>query len=511
MRTGAEYEASLRDGRRVWIVGEGPVEDVSTHPASRAMVEHYKAWYDRHIDPAWQEVLFAPDETGTRRPVAYTLPRSSDDLRRMGKFFSATLFLSAGNVTHTPAYGNLIALGILHTAQEYGRSAEQVANAEAYRQSISATGRFLTFSSGGATIGHRLREDPEGRPALRIVKETDTGLVLRGQIGMHTSPAYAEDVYVGVGCGVDYESHRVTFVVPVNAPGVTVVCRKPAARYENAFMAPLSSRYDELDGQMWLDDVFVPWDRVFFVPVPGQPDTKAPDTIAYWLFWHQLYAWLAKAEFTLGLALACTDAMGLRENQPSLEHLVDLMEGVQTVRSCQTAAETDPEFTSAGYCMPRQVHVAAGSLAMLKARQHLTETLRILPGSSMVVAPSDADIAAPQMAAGFEEAFGGGRYTALQRSALLQLAWDHVSSGLDGRESAFELHANGGASAWRVRLRRHFDDYNRLANAILDQLDIDMPPVDLSDLGQAQSIPRRVVTPPAEPPAFDTGSTRDEA
>ena len=39
MRTGAEYRESLRDGRRIWILGEGRVDDVTTHPATRAMVE----------------------------------------------------------------------------------------------------------------------------------------------------------------------------------------------------------------------------------------------------------------------------------------------------------------------------------------------------------------------------------------------------------------------------------------------------------------------------------------
>ena len=51
--------------------------------------------------------------------------------------------------------------------------------------------------------------------------------------------------------------------MPVDAPGVTTICRKIAARDANPFVAPLSSRYDELDGQMWLDDVLVPWERVF--------------------------------------------------------------------------------------------------------------------------------------------------------------------------------------------------------------------------------------------------------
>ena len=51
MRTGAEYRAALRDGRKVFVMGEGPVDDVTTHPATKAMVEHYADWYDRHFDP----------------------------------------------------------------------------------------------------------------------------------------------------------------------------------------------------------------------------------------------------------------------------------------------------------------------------------------------------------------------------------------------------------------------------------------------------------------------------
>ena len=321
-----------------------------------------------------------------------------------------------------------------------------------------------------------------------MIRETDAGLVLSGRVGMHTSPAYAEDVYVGAHSGVDRDGHRATFVVPVAAPGVTVVCRKVSARHGNPFLAPLSSRFDELDGQLWLEDVLVPWERVFLTEA-------SPDPIAAWCFWHQLYAWLAKAEFTLGLALACAHAMGLKDHEPTIEYLMDLVVDVQTVRSCQTAAELDPDRSVEGYCVPGRVHVAAGSIAMQKARQRMSEILRIVPGSSLVVAPSDKDLTSPEIGPGLEESFGGGGYTALQRAALLQLAADHVSSALDGRESAFELHANGGLMAWRARLRRAFPDYDALANGVLQALSVDMPEIDLSSL-RAMALPvRRPVTP----------------
>jgi 4-hydroxyphenylacetate 3-monooxygenase len=292
----------------------------------------------------------------------------------------------------------MIALGVQASVEERGVSAEQIADAGRYREMIASTGRFLTFCGGAPTIGARMREDPAERTALKLVRETDGGIVVRGKIGMHTSPAFAEDVYVGSLCGLQVDRHRATFIVPVNAPGVTTVCRKRAVRDENPFVAPLSTRYDELDGQMWLDDVFIPWERVFLLG-------ESPEPVVRWLIWHHLYGWLSKAEFTLGLALALTHAMGLVKHDQTIEHLVDLAIEVQTVRSCLTACERDPRFTETGYCVPNHAHLAVGGIAILKARQRMAEILRIVPGSSLVVCPSDKDLAAPEVAAGLADSF----------------------------------------------------------------------------------------------------------
>jgi aromatic ring hydroxylase len=493
MRTGAEYREALRDGRRVWVLGEGLVEDVTTHKATCAVVEEYALWYDRHLDPAWQDILIAPRSAGREATAwAYVVPKTSDDLIGIGRSFAKTLFVSAGNLTHTPAYGHLIALGVLTAVQERNVSEKQIADASAYRALIARTGRFLTFCGGAPPIGFRMREDPRERVALRVVRERDGGVVISGRVGMHTSPAYAEEVYIGALNGVEIGEHRASFIVPVAAPGVTTVCRRIAARGAGRFVAPLSQRFDELDGQMWLDEVFVPWERVFLVE-------PTPEPIATWLLWHHLYGWLAKAEFTLGLALALADAMGLKEHEQTVEYLVDLVVEVQTVRSCLAAAERDPTLTAAGHCVANHTHLLPGGLAILKARQRISEILRIVPGSSVVVAPLDSDLADPGIAAGLEETFGGGGYSATQRAALLQLAADHVSSALDARESAFELHASGGVPAWRGRLRRAFPSYNELANAVLRAIDMAMPEIDVGAIPAAPLAPRRVNTAPQPP------------
>jgi hypothetical protein len=118
------------------------------------------------------------------------------------------------------------------------------------------------------------------------------------------------------------------------------------------------------------------------------------------------------------------------------------------------------------------------------------------PGASRGALSGDLSSLAGCLAAGLEESFGGGGSTALQRSALLQLAADHVASALDGRESAFELHANGGIPAWRSRLRGYFSRYDELANGVLRALSVEMPTLDFSDLREIPMQPRRPVTPP---------------
>jgi aromatic ring hydroxylase len=490
MRTGADYRAALRDGRKIVIMGGGEIEDVTAHPATAAMVAQYAAWYDRHGDPEWAGTLLRPDGT----PWAFVLPRTAAEVAAIGRSIAKTTFLSAGNITHTPHYGHLIAMGVLAAAETQNAAPHYISNAAAYREGVARDRRFITFCGGAPIIGQRLQPNPADRVPVKIVRETDRGMVVRGRLGMHTSPAYAEEVYVGTLTGLQIDGQPIGFIVPVAAPGVTTLCRKPAAREANPFLAPLSSRYDELDGQMWLDDVLIPWERVFAVD-------PAPEAIPRWLRWHHLYGWLAKAEFTLGLALALADAIGLKEHDVTVEYLVDITAEVQTVRSCIAAAEFEPEFTPSGYCVPNHAHLAAGGISLFKSRQRISELLRIIPGSSLVVAPADSDLAIPELAEGLEESFGGGGYTARQRSALLQMAWDHVSSALDGRESAFELHASGGLPGWRHWLRRSFKDYDRLANAVLDTIGIDMPAIDAGGIGTAAVAARRAVGPPPGEPA----------
>src|ERR1700723_3518514 len=62
--TGAEYLASLRDGREVYIYGER-VKDVTAHPAFRNAAASIALLYDALHDEKTKAVLTAPTDTGS--------------------------------------------------------------------------------------------------------------------------------------------------------------------------------------------------------------------------------------------------------------------------------------------------------------------------------------------------------------------------------------------------------------------------------------------------------------
>ena len=258
-------------------------------------------------------------------------------------------FITGGNMTHTPGYGALIALGMLNVLTRLNNSPQEIEAAKAYRESLANSGRFLTFAGGGPLIGTRLHREESERVALRLVSESAEGIVISGKVQMHTSTPFAEDLLITGRDELPPGSGRwLWFIVPVNAPGIRVVARRTVAKHKNPFLSPLSSRFDELDSQVWLKDVFIPRDRVFTAERLNQ---NRRQSLTSWLIWHHSYGWLAKAELTLGLALSLTEVMGLRENPATIEQLVELTVNVQTTRTCMTASELEPETTDSGYAL----------------------------------------------------------------------------------------------------------------------------------------------------------------
>ena len=73
--TGAEYLASLNDGREVYVYGER-VDDVTTHPAFRNAARSIARLYDALHDPKTKDLLTSPPiPARAATPTSFSAPR----------------------------------------------------------------------------------------------------------------------------------------------------------------------------------------------------------------------------------------------------------------------------------------------------------------------------------------------------------------------------------------------------------------------------------------------------
>jgi 4-hydroxyphenylacetate 3-monooxygenase len=107
-RTGAEYIASIRDDRTVYIDGQR-VADVTEHPALRATVRSIAHLYDLSMSPEHRETMTFPSPA-TGEPVnkSFLMPRTAEDLaarRRAHRLWAdATFGLLGRSPDHVPGF-----------------------------------------------------------------------------------------------------------------------------------------------------------------------------------------------------------------------------------------------------------------------------------------------------------------------------------------------------------------------------------------------------------------------
>jgi 4-hydroxyphenylacetate 3-monooxygenase len=273
------------------------------------------------------------------------------------------------------------------------------------------------------------------------------------------------------------------FSFPVAAEGVRLVARQASSHGPSPTEFPLSTRYDELEATVILDDVFVPWEDVF-VYRDVELSNRFFDGHVMWLAFHHLARILGRVEYTIGLALAVTDALNTNRNPAVQNVIVDMIFHAETIRAALAASCAQATISDAGVAVPHMRSLAAGTKYALENRASFADTARTLAGFGSMLAPLPADFDDPDVGSWLTQSYGGGTWTGRQRAWLLHLVRDHLASALDGREAAFESLASGGTHLWNMRVRVGYERYEELATRAMGAVDGDVPEMDFGHMRQ---------------------------
>ena len=445
LKTGAEYLESLRDGREVWLRGER-VADVTAAPGLGRGAQTLAALMDRQHEPRRRDGL-SFEEDGERFSMSFLLPRSPEDVRRRGAAFYEWAKWSGGMLGRTPDYKNSSVMAFAGAAEflnENGGARDFAANMRAYYQEARREDHVLTHTlvnpQFNAELARQGRSSPE--VALRVVRETDAGIVVNGARLLATLGPLANEIEVFPSTLLKASEENIpfafAFTLPIDSPGLRLICRDSYDEGKPAFDAPLAARFEEMDAVVIFDEVLVPWERLFMYQDPLLCNRAFAETNAVVHMMHQVACGkLAKAEFVVGLLCAMARASGKDRDMNVKGQIAEAMWIAETVRALLFSAEQQTEQDKWGLHIPKRRPLDTSRNLFPRLYPKLMETVHMLGSSSLMATPCEADFG-NAIAGDVEKYFQLLNLGSRDRVALFRLAHDLAVSGFGNRQVLYE-------------------------------------------------------------------------
>ncbi len=462
IRTGEEYRESLRDGRAVWINGER-VKDVTTHPSFRPVVDVRARIHDMaHEDATRETMSYVEPETNERNCIGYKLPKTQADWHAKRRAVD-TVMKEIGGVVIRVGDETIGEMWSLYDGQDVLNEVDPHF-AQNIRTHVLRALRSDTFHVSANTDpkGDRSKRPQDQDPdmLLHLVKETDSGIVVRGA-KYETAAAYANQAFVKptiANWGDDKLSdYALGFIADMGAPGVKHICRTGFAGRAPARDYPLASRFDEVDTLLVFDDVHIPWENVLFYR-----HTRAASFIRGTLHRYSAFPFVQRiltiADMMIGAALFNVRQTGLDQQQAVREKLAQLACYRETIHAHLTAAIALAQKSPAGLLMPNQSLLYTGRVhacTQLPAMMHIA---RELCGGQICVTPDSAAFEHPETRPWLEKYYSvNENWAAEDRRKLLAFARDLLNSDYAGHRVTFELFAQSPPFAHLNAVYSNFD------------------------------------------------------
>lgn len=472
LMTRTEYRESLRDGRQVWIGGER-VRDVTRHPAFSPMIEAVSQIYDLHHDLEFRDVMTFALPQGGRGSRFYKIPESRADLTLRREMTTVVL----GHVCPTMDRFGDETVSPLFVIKDRGDLFDRFdpryrANGLAWLGRLERDNLFMTSGNtdpkGDRSKQPYEQDDPD--LYLRVVKETDAGIVIRGA-KFETGAPYAHVAFVKPTVGnwvAENRDYAVACIVKLDAPGVRHICRMPLTQYGGALASagdfPLSARFDEIDTLIVFDNVLIPWEDVIFSREPELAQLMRSE-FARWAAQGYLTRSLAKADLLVGTALLYAEQVGTINAPPVRSKISQLMVFKQTIESFLLAAETACETSRSSYVMPNQAIQNAGRVYCSQTYGEMVGHFREIVGGQVVMLPDHAMLESPEVGADVRKFFRVGPHDAAERLKVMHLARELTGSAYAGRVQAYQLFAETPIFAQEAALFASYDRAGSVARA----------------------------------------------
>ena len=207
--TGERYIESLRDGREVWLDGKR-VDDVTTHPAFKDMVQALADVYDLQNSDQYRDEMTYVDPRAASAPASRgCCPKDREDSAPQARNSQLWNMLTWGQLGRSPDIlapfiSNLVPRAEVFSAVKHPNCdfGENIIN---YYRYCRDNDLFLTHALGDPQVDRSTQPQNERRAvpedeeiALHVVEETEEGVIVSGGKQLSTAAVHSNESYVSL-------------------------------------------------------------------------------------------------------------------------------------------------------------------------------------------------------------------------------------------------------------------------------------------------------------------------
>jgi 4-hydroxyphenylacetate 3-monooxygenase len=484
IRTGKDYLKSIRERQPVTYYEGEIVNDVTSHHAFRTPVKTVAEYYDLHWREDHKALRVYNRDVGEESSISFMRPRTKEDLAVMRDGLLKIYEFYRGFFGRSPDYMNMWTMVFFAHAEDYfGKhfgSKFMENSVEIYREAVK-NDLFYTHAIVAPMYDRSKPPSQWDDPYIQIgvVEERPEGVVVRGSALISTAAPYSEMLWYLPNMRRDTDPrYAIYFSIPTNTKGVRFLARRGFQPREGGeFEYPISSRFEEADAVLVLDNVLVPWDRIIFYKKPELIEDLMWHTVSLrgWFNWHFVIQHYSRLKFLAGLAMAVAEAAGTSSFINVQEKIGEILIYV-ALNEAVLHASVERAQELPNIVRPDPYLSISGSHFNMRAVPRANEILRSITGGASIPIPAGAkDFTNPEERVYIERYMAMKGLDALERVKLFNLLWDVVGSEVGMRYEQYDRFSRGDptirwAQTYTEVFRDRKQEFVRLVREILDQM-----------------------------------------
>jgi aromatic ring hydroxylase len=455
VRTAQQFLDGLHDAREVYYRGER-VSVVTEHPELGFAARH--AAIDFHLAETTEHRGLAVHRDGDEEYSAfYKIPRNADDLMARSRLIELGTGEGATLVLLVKEIGTDALLALRRVLTRHKES-QGLSRLEAFYQNCRSRDLALAVAQTDVKGDRSKRPSELADPDMyvRVVEKRADGIVVSGA-KIHTScTPYVDEVIVlpSRSMTAGDEPWSVAFAVPTATKGLRLYCSDFLHGTDDSFTRPISTKHKMIETLTVFDNVFVPWERVFF---EGRPELAGATALTFVEF-HRFTAVSYKLpllDALVGAGIAIAKANGIDRAGHVRDKLTWLGGYAETVRGLTQLAALRCEVEE-GIAFPHVFTTNMAKWTFARDFHQALETVQDLAGGLLATGPAGADWDSPAVRPVLDK-YLRGAWPADRRMAMLNLISELTTRLYGGYQAVLAIHAEGSIEAEKMAMFRSYD------------------------------------------------------